>query len=381
MPAMAESKFLSLKFREKALEQKFLEEYSTKSLPIFRFALLFGIFLYAIFALLDSVIVGPLKDIIWRIRFEFVIPIVIIIVLLSLLKPLKAHFDFLASIAVLIGGFGILAMLAVIKPPSMYLYSQGLTLVLFFNFTLLRLRFGYAAINGLILLVGFQIVSLKLNPLPKEVFINNNFFLVSTYVGGLFVAYVLERLERKNFLNTLLLKKMAETDGLTGVMNRNSLVSALKIELLKSANRDNSLVFCMIDLDNFKEINDYFGHLKGDEHLKSFGKILAKKFRATDYVGRVGGDEFGVILVGMSDTGRIVNAFREIKEEYVNSQMDLQSKSTFSVGCVLVSSLETNQDEFFFYALADFALLKAKEEKDSICIVDKVNNCLYLGRI
>jgi diguanylate cyclase (GGDEF)-like protein len=302
-------------------------------------------------------------------------------VLLSLLKHLKAHFDFLASIAVLIGGFGILAMLAVIKPPSMYLYSQGLTLVLFFNFTLFRLRFGYAAINGLILLVGFQIVSLRLNPLPKEVFINNNFFLVSTYVGGLFVAYVLERLERENFLNTLLLKKIAETDGLTGVMNRNSLVSALKIELLKSANRDNSLVFCMIDLDNFKEINDYFGHLKGDEHLKSFGKILAKRFRATDYVGRVGGDEFGVILVGMSDTGRIVNAFREIKEEYVNSQMDLQTKSTFSVGCVLVSSLETDQDEFFFYALADFALLKAKEEKDSICIVDKGNNCLYLGRI
>uniref|UniRef100_A0A7V4E4M6 GGDEF domain-containing protein n=1 Tax=candidate division WOR-3 bacterium TaxID=2052148 RepID=A0A7V4E4M6_UNCW3 len=371
----------NLSFKDPGVERKFCEEYARKSLPIVRFALLFGIFLYSIFALLDAVIVGILKTVIWMIRFGFVVPIAFTLFLLTFLKPFHKHLQTISSLAALIGGFGILAMLAIIKPPSMYLYSQGLTLVLFFNFALLRLRFSYASINGLLLLIGFQIVSLKINPLPKAVFINNNFFLVSTYAGGLFVSYVMEKLERENFLNTLVLKKFAETDGLTGIMNRNSLLSTLRIESQRVGKKGESLVFCMIDLDNFKEINDYFGHLKGDEHLKNFGQILSKKFRTTDYVGRVGGDEFGVILVGLSDIERVIDAFGDVRKEYFRSQADSATKSSFSVGCVFFNSFEAPQDEFFFYSLADLALSKAKKKKDSICIVDQRNNCLYLGEI
>lgn len=371
----------TLRFKDTGLERKFREEYARKSLPIIRLALLFGIFLYSIFALLDAVIVGTLKTVIWMIRFEFVVPVIFILFFLTFLKIFHRHLQMISSLAALIGGFGILAMLALIKPPSMYLYSQGLTLVLFFNFALLRLRFVYAAINGIILLIGFQIVSLKVNPLPKAVFINNNFFLVSTYAGGLFISYVMEKLERENFLHTITLKKIAETDGLTGVMNRNSLLSTLKIEAQRVAQKGENLVFCMIDLDNFKEVNDYFGHLKGDEHLKNFGQILSKKFRTTDYVGRVGGDEFGVILVGLSDIGRVIDAFRDVRKEYFSLQADSVTKSSFSVGCVFFNSPEASQDEFFFYSLADIALSKAKEKKNTICIVDQRNKCLYFGEI
>jgi diguanylate cyclase (GGDEF)-like protein/PAS domain S-box-containing protein/putative nucleotidyltransferase with HDIG domain len=85
-------------------------------------------------------------------------------------------------------------------------------------------------------------------------------------------------------------------DGLTGLYNHSYLHNALKREVNKSKEQNKSLAFMLLDIDNFKYYNDHFGHPAGDELLKEFARILLKHTRASDIVGRYGGDEFGVIL-------------------------------------------------------------------------------------
>jgi len=93
------------------------------------------------------------------------------------------------------------------------------------------------------------------------------------------------------------LKELARVDGLTGALNRRAFFERLDLELTRAKRTDTELTVVMYDLDQFKAINDGHGHPAGDEALRSFTRILERSVRATDAVGRVGGDEFALILV------------------------------------------------------------------------------------
>lgn len=95
-----------------------------------------------------------------------------------------------------------------------------------------------------------------------------------------------------------LLQHLATTDELTGVTNRRGVLNEFERELDR-VNRDVSQggLFIMIDLDNFKMINDTYGHEAGDAALKLVGKTLSTDSRTMDVVGRMGGDEFVLLFV------------------------------------------------------------------------------------
>lgn len=94
----------------------------------------------------------------------------------------------------------------------------------------------------------------------------------------------------------LFFKNRAERDGLTGLYNaittRSKIDEVLSLEHQVSENQ----IFVLIDLDNYKQINDTFGHSYGDQVLVDVANILNKKFRSSDIVGRIGGDEFVILL-------------------------------------------------------------------------------------
>ncbi|MCS7213128.1 MAG: GGDEF domain-containing protein [Candidatus Calescibacterium sp.] len=105
------------------------------------------------------------------------------------------------------------------------------------------------------------------------------------------------------------IKKQAVYDLLTGILNRSALEQEIKKLIMNSEN------FCLIfiDLDNFKQINDTFGHQKGDELLKSFSSILKNSIRETDIAGRYGGDEIVLVLrkINSNIAKDIMNRIRE----------------------------------------------------------------------
>ncbi len=106
---------------------------------------------------------------------------------------------------------------------------------------------------------------------------------------------------------------LAITDGLCEVYNHRFFQEKLEEEIKRSARYKENLSLVMIDIDNFKVINDKFGHLQGDVILKEVAKILKKDFRETDFVCRYGGEEFAIILPETDALGALTAAERTRK--------------------------------------------------------------------
>jgi diguanylate cyclase (GGDEF)-like protein/PAS domain S-box-containing protein len=113
------------------------------------------------------------------------------------------------------------------------------------------------------------------------------------------VAVIRDITERRRF--EIMLEHQALHDPLTGLANRTLFLDRLK-QAIESARRERGhIALVMIDLDEFKGLNDAFGHAAGDKALKKFAVRLASGLRATDTAARLGGDEFAWILPGVSD--------------------------------------------------------------------------------
>lgn len=115
------------------------------------------------------------------------------------------------------------------------------------------------------------------------------------------------------------LKAVSDTDACTGLYNRRFIMRKLESEIQRSNRYGRKMAAMMIDIDRFKEINDRFGHLFGDHVLRKTGLALVSACRATDYIGRYGGDEFMAVLpeAGKKDAeivrGRAKNRLRDLR--------------------------------------------------------------------
>ncbi|WP_321390823.1 GGDEF domain-containing protein [Emcibacter sp.] len=92
------------------------------------------------------------------------------------------------------------------------------------------------------------------------------------------------------------LESLAITDPLTGLLNRRGLEMELDHAIARNQRHDEPGLFVYVDLDEFKEVNDRYGHAAGDALIRHVARILKGSIRQTDYAGRLGGDEFGLLL-------------------------------------------------------------------------------------
>jgi diguanylate cyclase (GGDEF)-like protein len=92
------------------------------------------------------------------------------------------------------------------------------------------------------------------------------------------------------------LERLAGTDDLTGLANRRSFYEALQRYAATTARHRMPLSLLLLDIDNFKEVNDKHGHEHGDEALRSFASAVSARVRESDFVARIGGDEFAILL-------------------------------------------------------------------------------------
>jgi len=97
------------------------------------------------------------------------------------------------------------------------------------------------------------------------------------------------------------LQRRAQVDGLTDLFNRTHLFERLEQELRRAARYREPITACMVDLDDFKEINDRYGHLAGDAALRHVAEVLTANCRDTDIVARFGGDEFAVLFTNSDE--------------------------------------------------------------------------------
>jgi diguanylate cyclase (GGDEF)-like protein len=121
------------------------------------------------------------------------------------------------------------------------------------------------------------------------------------------------------------IQELVITDRLTGLYNRNYLMTVLEDEILRCQRNDDPLTAMMIDLDNFKVVNDSYGHASGDRLLSHFSALLQRTLRKCDRAFRYGGEEFVAVLSGTDLTMAWILAER-IRSTYQNEPIIVQGK-------------------------------------------------------
>lgn len=154
------------------------------------------------------------------------------------------------------------------------------------------------------------------------------------------------------------LHQCAHRDQLTDLWNSRYFYSQLTKELAKMKKTKSSLCMAMIDLDDFKLVNDTYGHVIGDEVLRGIGMILVRNTREQDIVVRLGGDEFVIIFpeTSLECTSTLVEGLRGLIESSKECR-----QVTISVGVLLVEA-ETEVGELL--KIVDERLYKAKKTKN-----------------
>lgn len=165
------------------------------------------------------------------------------------------------------------------------------------------------------------------------------------------------------------LQEKADTDLLTGLNNK--LATERKIKAYMEENPDAKGMMFVLDIDNFKKINDTMGHAFGDEVLRAFGNQIGAVFRVTDIIGRTGGDEFTIFLKFLKDDSntlreaeKLIQFFKDFTAgEYV------KYSPTASIGAAVFPAHGTDFDSL--YKAADKALYKAKQRgKNQLAFYD-----------
>jgi len=161
---------------------------------------------------------------------------------------------------------------------------------------------------------------------------------------------------------------MAITDALTQVYCRRYFLERFSEELKRSRNNKLHLCFLMIDLDNFKQFNDRYGHLVGDAILRQVSKTICDMVRQIDFIGRYGGEELAIVLAetDKEQASFAAERIRQAIEALVIKAYDEELKVTVSIG---VSAFPDNTDHMRdLIEMADQALYLAKETgKNKVC--------------
>ncbi|MFO7601904.1 MAG: sensor domain-containing diguanylate cyclase [Candidatus Desulfacyla sp.] len=164
------------------------------------------------------------------------------------------------------------------------------------------------------------------------------------------------------------LRRRSITDSLTDLYNRRHFHTTLTEEMARCARYGGPLSLAVLDLDNFKPFNDTYGHREGDTILRLVAESIGAVFRSTDHAFRLGGDEFGVLLVEtrLADAGQVMERFKtHFAEEWVH-KMDYLGRRLQPVSMSIgVAQLADHEKADKFQLRADLAMYEAKNSGGS----------------
>jgi diguanylate cyclase (GGDEF)-like protein len=221
------------------------------------------------------------------------------------------------------------------------------------------------------------VVVLKENAGPLVWNVTLTSYILVNFLGILF-ALRIEAFRRRRFLDVIdednmrsELVRMASVDELTGIWNRRKFLDLAEKEAERYVRYIRPYSLMMIDLDYFKTVNDRFGHVSGDTALKQFAGIVSGQIRSTDIFGRLGGEEFGIILpeTGLAEAmvlgERICKALHSTD---INVLDGCAVRVTASIGLAEACAAHSTLDDVI--SAADTALYRAK---------DRGRNCIEVA--
>ena len=190
--------------------------------------------------------------------------------------------------------------------------------------------------------------------LVSELALASPFFVICTLIAAMIIFSWRKRED--------VVARLSMTDELTGVANRRAIINILEHELARSQRTGTPLTLAMLDLDHFKQINDTHGHDAGDQVLREVTQRLEGALRQADFIGRFGGEEFLLILIGTSPdnvTRALERCRRAVSATPIQATEDVALTVTASFGyCSVQPSAE--EDAHTLLLRADEALYAGK---------------------
>lgn len=266
-----------------------------------------------------------------------------IIVVVHVLRPVVSERPWvsaalcLAVEAILLGFAVALDTVYAYGAPGVFVQSGIIALVV-----ILVMPYALPLVVAAFAEVAFVALSIALKPAPMPGY--DVFSAVVGFLLALVVSQVVILLRLRDFRARERYRKLSQRDALCGVYNKGALV-AIASAYISVANPHVFGTVMLIDIDHFKQVNDRFGHYAGDEVLRGMGEALQGLFRATDTIGRFGGDEFMVLAEGLVDE---VVAERKADElQDLMRQIGLKAigeEVTCSIGILLVEDAEVTYE-------------------------------------
>ena len=257
-----------------------------------------------------------------------------------MIKFFLKHLEFLKPhIITIIGCIVVLALWTL----DYYIIGQEITFTLLYLIPV-GLTVWFGGINGGIItsilstFTWFIVYSNRESfPEITPVIIINFILKLSVY---LVFSYILNRLNQ----NLLHEKELSATDALTDAMNRRAFNKILKSEIARSSRYGHPISLIYFDVDNFKTINDKYGHNTGDKLLKKISETAKGNLRNTDVFARMGGDEFAVLLpeTGYPEAEKVTALLNKALNKMVNN---LHLPCSFSIGMVSYRNAPENPEE------------------------------------
>ncbi len=223
--------------------------------------------------------------------------------------------------------------------------------------TLMGIILGLLCLNNVLRAIATMITGAPANYLNGGSMLQWVLLTTTVLQGGITVSFVW-------MTAAVLHEKMrvlASTDPLTGLLNRRAMENAARSQLAQSLQRDLPLAAILVDLDNFKKINDTFGHSIGDTALIQVADCLRGNMRPTDLLGRIGGDEFAIVLQNTDGpmAWEIAERVRRCLESLRVTQDQVETTVSASVG---LAQLDTSTlDWEHLIVRCDRALYAVKE--------------------
>jgi diguanylate cyclase (GGDEF)-like protein len=295
--------------------------------------------------------------------FSIFMPILGFFAIRSLRVP-----DTLEIAMVVTAAVGMANRLAVVMlhPNLSYMWPTMMVGILLVIYLVFPLRFVTAIVIAAIVSIVMPVwwaLSLG-SALPPDQFFRGLIWVLFANAVGFIAANSLQRSQRVQYAQSLVLKELLSTDAMTGIGNRRRFDDALDREWRRCSRSGRPLSLLMIDVDHFKAYNDHCGHLEGDDCLRRVARLLVDSVgRPGDLVARYGGEEFVCLLPEIGEAGaravaaKISAVFAEAAIPHPAFAVD--GRLTVSIGVATATDVATQRLPEMI-ALADKLLYAAK---------------------
>jgi diguanylate cyclase (GGDEF)-like protein len=200
--------------------------------------------------------------------------------------------------------------------------------------------------------------------------------LILANIVGIIISTRLYGYRRNQFISQeelkqakLEIERIALIDPLTNLPNRRKLFEAISEEFNRFKRKKQPFSLLYLDLDHFKTINDTYGHAGGDQLLIHFANLLKNELRETDTAGRLGGEEFAVLLpeTGVTAASRIAERIRDAMHDLTVPTSKGTMQTTLSIGVAEMTESDSSTDAVL--RRADEALYKAKNNGRNVVVI------------